>query len=210
MFTGIIDRIGKVVSITSISGGKRIAISTEVAFPDIKIGDSISVNGVCQTLTEINSNIFSVEAVNETLLKTTSKHLQAGSAVNLELAATPTTRLGGHIVQGHIDTTGYIQRIVRNGNSAEYYITYPSEFRKYLAHTGSIAVDGVSLTTAEISTHYFKVAIIPHSLNNTIINKYNEGTEVNLEFDIIGKYVESMLNKEPHNNLDQYITQPFY
>jgi riboflavin synthase len=129
----------------------------------------------------------------ESLKKTTLNNLSVKQNINLELAITLNTRLGGHIVQGHIDTTGQIIQIINTHSLKEFYISYPLEYRKYLAPTGSVAIDGVSLTTAEIFDKNFKVALIPHTLNNTIFSDYKVGDRVNIEFDIIGKYVEQML-----------------
>ena len=196
MFTGLIEEKGKIVSSKITQTGKQIIVSASPIFIEkIKIGDSISINGVCQTAIKIESNNFYVDVMQESLKKTTLNNLLPKQNVNLELAITINTRIGGHIVQGHIDTIGQIIQIINTHSLKEFYISYPLEYRKYLAPTGSVAIDGVSLTTAEIFDKSFKVALIPHTLTNTLFSEYKVGDKVNIEFDIIGKYVEQMLNK---------------
>jgi len=193
MFTGIIQAKGKILKISSSIDGKKILIEASKICKELEIGDSVAVNGVCQTVVEISNNTFTVDTVNETLKKTTLNELKIGSIVNLESAVKPTTKMGGHFVLGHIDTCGNIMQINKLQKSAEFFISFPLNFRKYLAQTGSIAIDGVSLTTAQIFDSSFKVALIPHTLETTIFSNYKVGVQVNLEFDIIGKYVESIL-----------------
>jgi riboflavin synthase len=217
MFTGIVEEIGKIAKINPFSGSKKITISAKKIFDDLKIGDSIAINGVCQTVVEIQKNHFTVDAVNETLAKTTFNELKINQNVNLERAILPTTRMGGHFVQGHIDCVGKIFKINKLGSSTEFFISFPAAFQKYLAQTGSVAIDGISLTIAEIFDSNFKIAIIPHTLETTILSNYKIGTQINIEFDIIGKYVESLLNKgfsnlynnkNQSNFLDKFINQP--
>ena len=194
MFTGLIEEKGKIISTKITQTGKQIAISTGKQFIEkIKIGDSVAINGVCQTAVKIEGNNFYTDLMQESLKKTTLNNLSAKQNVNLELAITLNSRLGGHIVQGHIDTVGQIIQIVNIHSLKEFYISCSLEHRKYLAPTGSVAIDGVSLTTAEIFDKSFKVALIPHTLNNTLFSEYKVGDRVNIEFDIIGKYVEQML-----------------
>ena len=203
MFTGIVEEKGKISKIDLLDGRKRLAVFAPEICKTLKIGDSISINGACQTAIEINQNIFAVDTVNETLKKTTLNFLKIGDFVNLEPAILPTSRMGGHFVQGHIDAIGQILQINQLNNSAEIYCSFPQNFRKYLAKTGSIAIDGVALTTAEIFDANFKVAVIPHTFNSSIISHYKVGQQVNLEFDIIGKYVESILLYSTTNTLEQ-------
>ncbi|MDR0927201.1 MAG: riboflavin synthase [Ignavibacteria bacterium] len=193
MFTGLITEKGKIVSATNTQTGKRLAIQTDTLCATMQLGDSIAINGVCQTAVQITNNTFAVDVISETLKKTTLGYLSIGQSVNLEPAATLTTRLGGHFVQGHIDTTAQLLQITRMHQTVEFIFSFPTEYRKYLAHTGSIAIDGVSLTTAQIYDASFKVALIPHTLQQTLFGSYKVGDRVNLEFDIIGKYVETML-----------------
>jgi riboflavin synthase len=193
MFTGLITEKGKIVSIKTIQTGKELIITASSGFIEqLKNGDSISINGVCQTVTRIDGNNFYVDVMQESLKKTTLGNLRTRN-VNLELAITLSSRLGGHIVQGHIDTIGQIIQITNTYSLREFYISYPLEYRKYLAPTGSVAIDGVSLTTAEIFDRSFKVALIPHTLDNTLFTEYKVGDKINIEFDIIGKYVEQMI-----------------
>lgn len=194
MFTGLVEEIGKIINVKSCVTGKIFTIAADKIFEDLKIGDSVSVNGVCQTVTNINNKQFICETVHETLKKTTMKYFTKGQNVNLERAVTVNTRLGGHIVQGHIDTNGNIIQINNSNGKAEFYISFPCEFKNFLAHTGSICIDGVSLTVAEIFDYSLKVALIPLTLGNTIAKDYRVGDCVNIEFDIIGKYVSSILS----------------
>jgi riboflavin synthase len=208
MFTGIVTELGKVISTRNTADGKQLHISANAILNDLQVGDSVSVNGVCQTVISFDNTNFCIDAVGETLKKTTLNELQQGSIVNLEAALTLQTRIGGHFVQGHIDTVGSIIQIDKRYQATEYYVSFSSEFRKYLARTGSIAMDGISLTTAEIFDASFKLAIIPHTIDSTIIKHYKVGTRVNLEFDILGKYIESQMRFANPNSLQQFINQP--
>ncbi len=210
MFTGLIEEIGKVQKVQPIGGGQKFTIEAKKIFEDLKIDDSVAINGVCQTVTEINRNSFSFVAVEETLLKTTLSDLRTGSAVNLERALRPIDRMGGHIVQGHVDCIGIITKIERLATAVLLWIQFPKEFEKYVVRTGSICIDGVSLTTARIQSNVFMVSIIPHTLEKTILKEYTIGTKVNLEFDIIGKYVEKILGSSLGSSsiLEQFKDQP--
>lgn len=214
MFTGLVEETGKVKSITSIGGGKRISVSADLVMSDLKIDDSIALNGTCQTVVSISGKSFDVEAVEETLKKTTLGMFKTGQTINLERALSVSSRLGGHIVQGHVDTTGKISKIQDLSSSKLIWIKYPGQFAKYVIKHGSICVDGISLTVADIKESEFMLSIIPHTQNNTIINKYNTGDTVNLEFDIIGKYIENLMNHKNSNIskessiFDQFMSQP--
>jgi len=200
MFTGLIEEKGKIISSKITPTGKQIIIAASSQFIEkIKIGDSIAINGVCQTAIKIEGNNFYTDIMQESLKKTTLNNLLPKQNVNMELAITLNTRLGGHIVQGHIDAIGQIIQIVNAYSYKEFYISYQLEYKKYLVPTGAITVDGVSLTTAEIFDRNFKVALIPHTLNNTLFLEYKVGDKVNLEFDIIGKYIEQMLKPNKKN-----------
>lgn len=215
MFTGIIEEIGKIISIRKLgSGGIELEISANKIFDDLKIDDSVAINGVCQTVISIDNNNFSVQAVEETIKKTTLGLLRVGSRVNLERALTLQTRLGGHLVQGHVDCTGKIERINQLSASEQIFVSFDSSFSKYLVRTGSICLDGVSLTVASIETiGEFMLSVIPHTLQNTIIDSYSAGSIVNLEFDVIGKYLENLISPQKENSalrspLSVFIDQP--
>lgn len=211
MFTGLVEEIGEITSTVRTNFGKKIIVSANIILDGLRIGDSVSINGVCQTVIAINTNKITFEAVDETLKKTTVGFFSAKQKVNLERSLTLQTRLGGHFVQGHVDTKGQIIQINKRQNSAEIYISFPNEYRYFLAHTGSICVDGVSLTTAEVHDNFFKVAVIPETLSSTIAKNYKVGNEVNLEFDIIGKYIYNILkcSKNSLVSLDKKINNNF-
>ncbi len=190
MFTGIMEEIGIIESIKSIGDGIRISVDAPKSSKELKVNDSVAINGVCQTVILKSKDTFEVEAVEETLKKTTLGSLQSQKKVNIELAMRLNERLGGHLVLGHVDTVGEIIEIVKRKNSWLYQIKYPKEFRKYTVPVGSIAIDGVSLTISELNDNNAIVSVIPHTMSNTIFPSYKVGTKVNLEFDIIGKYIE--------------------
>ena len=159
----------------------------------MKIDDSIAINGCCQTVVNFDNNSFEVVAIVETLRKTTLASFQKGDKVNLERAIAVGTRLGGHYVQGHIDCVGSVVKIVPEKTDHLVTISFPKEFRKYITNVGSIAIEGVSLTVAKVDASTFTLAIIPHTWQNTTIGKLKSGQKVNIEFDILAKYVENML-----------------
>lgn len=194
MFTGLVEEIGTVVSITAQGNGRVLIIECKEILHDIRIDASISVNGVCLTVTEFTNSTFTVTAIEETLSKTTIGLLVVGSRVNLERAMAASMRFGGHIVQGHVDCTGTVTQINSLTTSWEYFIEFPEKFAALIVHAGSICMNGISLTIAECSHHTVKVAIIPYTYNNTIISDLRIGDKVNIEFDIIGKYVERMMS----------------
>lgn len=196
MFTGLIEEIGKIKSITKIGGGLRLKVSATKIMDDVKIDDSISINGVCQTVIYVGQNEFDVIAIEETLKKTNFSNLKVNQEVNLERAMKLSDRLGGHIVQGHTDTTGKIKSIIKNKTEYLVSISYPNEYAKYIINIGSICVNGVSLTVAKLDTKTFTVAIIPHTWENTIFKSFKVGTIVNLEFDVLGKYIENLLKNK--------------
>ncbi|MBP7214871.1 MAG: riboflavin synthase [Candidatus Kapabacteria bacterium] len=195
MFTGIIEEIGIIKNIKPIAQAKRITIQSKKVIKNLNVDDSISVNGVCLTVVSVVSDSFECEAVEETLKKSTLKFLKSNQKINLERALTLQNRIGGHIVQGHIDTIGKIREIKSENIGKIYTISYPSEYRKYLVQVGSICIDGVSLTLSAFNTNSFEVSIIPHTFENTIFKYYRNGDLVNLEFDLIGKYIENFVNK---------------
>jgi len=207
MFTGIIEEIGIIKNIKHNSLGLDIEIEANKILSDLQLGDSVSVNGCCQTVTQINGNIFTIQAVLETVNITNFKNLKTNSNVNLERALTLNTRLGGHIVSGHVDDVGKIISINNMGNSVIFQISVPDNIMKYLIYKGSITINGVSLTICELNENDFKVSIIPHTIENTTFKELNTGDEVNLEPDIISKYVEKLLMKK--DNVESKITLDF-
>ena len=193
MFTGIVEEVGKVKAIGVRGDGMRIEIGAKKVLAGLSVDNSISVNGTCLTIVSRTQGSFLLDAVKETLRKTSLGGLRRGSRVNLERAVTLRQRLGGHLVLGHVDTTGTVLKRTDLKTSWMYTIGFPKRFRRYLIPVGSIAVDGVSLTVARLFADRFEVAIIPYTFENTIFQEYSAGSKVNLEFDIVGKYIESLL-----------------
>jgi|ERR1043165_2122253 riboflavin synthase len=193
MFTGIIEERGCVRDVETRGEDARIVIEAGTVTQDAKNGDSISVNGVCLTALDIKPDSFAADVSKETLFRSTLGSLQVGSAVNLERAVTPVTRLGGHIVQGHVDATGTFLHSENHGDSWTFRFAYPQQVAQYLVFKGSVAVDGVSLTIAKLTDEYFEIAVIPKTLELTNFSHLKPGDEVNLEADVIAKYVERML-----------------
>jgi len=191
MFTGLIEDIGKIVQIGK--KGDSFQISIKSSLDKISIGDSISVDGVCLTVVAVDKNIFIVEVSPETLKRTTLSERKRGELVNLERALQLSDRLGGHLVTGHIDGTAIIKSITKKQNSIIIKITTPPEIIRYLVVKGSVGLDGISLTVNEIQGNDFIVNIIPHTAQVTTIGKKRVGDKVNIETDLIGKYVEKFL-----------------
>ena len=190
MFTGLVQAVGNVSSISDLGNGKEMIISCSKEFSnDIQIGDSISIDGVCSTATIKTSTSFNVQYLEETLVKTTMKYIKKGSCVNLEPCLTPSTKLGGHIVSGHIDDTGLIQSLDYDGEWAIIKISYKEKYRPFLISKGSIAIDGISLTVVDIEDNWFSCHLIPHTIDHTSLKNKQTGDYVNLEFDQIGKYL---------------------
>ncbi len=203
MFTGIIQDVGKIASMKNQGDNMLITIQSQLVDESVKAGDSIAISGVCLTATSLNtaSRTLTVTAVEETLRRTTIGRMRANSLVNLEMALRPTDRMGGHFVQGHVDAAGKCESIeVRDGSSV-VTISFPAEFQELVVEKGSIAIDGVSLTAYGVSKASFRVSIIPHTLTTTTLKHLKAGDLVNLEFDILGKYVQRMLQKSPDNGL---------
>ena len=193
MFTGIIESAGKVTGLERQSESVRLTIAAGAIAEDVSIGDSVSINGVCLTAVAIHPPHLTFDAVHETMRKTTLGQLQIGGAVNLERALAVSSRLDGHIVQGHVDGTGRIASIRPVGNSWYVYVDASPDLMRYIVTKGSVAVDGISLTVAESADRTFAVAIIPHTWEATNLHDRHAGDLVNIETDIIGKYVEKML-----------------
>jgi riboflavin synthase len=217
MFTGLIEETGTIKSIKPIGAGLRITVTANKVFDDLKIDDSIALNGVCQTVVSLTSNTFDVEAVEETLKKSTLSKIVSGKQINLERAMRLGDRFGGHIVQGHVDCRGTIINIQKQSAGILVRVSFPKTFRKYIVPVGSICIDGVSLTVASVESDNFMVSIIPHTWNVTTLSLLKSGSEVNLEFDIIGKYIENLVNnneanpqvESPKSILEQFIDQPY-
>jgi riboflavin synthase len=190
MFTGIIEEIGTVRRI----GSGRIHIRAKTVLEGVKIGDSIAVNGVCLTVTELGADFFAADVMPETFQRSSLGKLKTGSGVNLERAMAADGRFGGHIVSGHIDGTGKIQSITKDGNAVRYRIDTSKELLRGIVEKGSVAVDGISLTVAAVASDWFELSVIPHTLHETVLEKKRIGEIVNLENDMIGKYVERLLS----------------
>lgn len=193
MFTGIIEELGRVREIEPRDEDARIVIEARTVTEDSHDGDSISVNGVCLTALDMKPDSFAADVSKETLFRSTLGKLKPGSPVNLERAVTPATRLGGHIVQGHVDARGRFSSSENHGDSWTFRFSYPKEISRYLVLKGSVAVDGISLTIANLTDEYFEIAVIPKTLEVTNFSHLKAGDEVNLEADVIAKYVERML-----------------
>lgn len=193
MFTGIIEELGRVRSVEQRGEGARLVIEARTVTEGTKEGDSIAVNGVCLTAIDVGPRSFAADGSRETLQRSTLGLLRAGSFVNLERAVTPATRLGGHIVQGHVDARGRFLDATEHGGSWTVRIGYPREMARYLVFKGSVAVEGISLTVAGLTDEYFEIAVIPKTWAVTNLSHLKAGTEVNLEADIIAKYVERIL-----------------
>ena len=200
MFTGIIEEIGTIQRISSIPGGKKLTIGCEKILSDLKVDNSVSVNGVCLTSIKVDKNSFDCEAVGETLNKTTVSTFLVGSKVNLERAVRLNDRLGGHLVQGHVNGIGEITKIVKLGDNYLLELKIPADLKKYVVDEGSIAVDGISLTVAKIINEEVQISVIPHTWENTNLSLRNTGNKVNIETDILAKYVEKILSEK--NNIN--------
>jgi len=194
MFTGIIQSIGKISQIQPKGGDFRLVIETgKLPLGGAQLGDSIAVSGVCLTAIELGDGRFSADVSRETLSRTTLGDLKPGSRVNLELALTPTTRLGGHIVSGHVDGVGEVVERKADARSVRFAIEAPANLAKYIAEKGSICVDGVSLTVNSVDGLRFDLNIVPHTLAETTIEEYQPGRKVNLEVDLLARYLERLL-----------------
>ncbi|GAA0069925.1 riboflavin synthase [Clostridium sardiniense] len=211
MFTGIIEEIGEIQSIKKGDKYSRLLIKANKVLKDTKIGNSISTNGVCLTVTSISSNSFEADVMAETLRKSNLGDLKKLNKVNLERALSIKSRLGGHIVSGHIDGVGKIIDFTKEDNAVWITIKAPIEILKYVVLKGSIAIDGVSLTVAYVDDEIFKVSIIPHTGEETILLNKKTGETVNLECDVIGKYVEKLLklNEKKTEVKENTITEDF-
>lgn len=209
MFTGIVEEIGRVDTVIVGRKSARIKIHAKKVLEDVKLGDSISTNGVCLTVTEFDDSSFTVDVMAETMRRSNLGNLQKGSMVNLERALKIGDRLGGHIVSGHIDGVGVINELKREDNAIWVSIGAPLEILRYVVLKGSIAIDGVSLTVAYVDDNEFKVSVIPHTQEETTLTHKKVGDKVNLECDMIGKYIEKLLVSKEISSCKRGIDEDF-
>ena len=196
MFTGIIEGLGRLAALDRRGGDARLVIEVgSLPFDDVRLGESIAVNGVCLTVVAFDARHFQADASNETLSLTTLGGLAPGSAVNLERAMRPTDRLGGHLVSGHVDGVGKVLDIQHDARAQRWRFAVPPALSRYIAKKGSICVDGVSLTVNEVDDDGFEVALIPHTVAHTAFAHTTTGDAVNLEIDLLARYVERLLQK---------------
>jgi riboflavin synthase len=193
MFTGLVEETGRLINKQKTGDGFQFTFSAEKVLDDLQIGSSISVNGCCLTVVRKEKNTFSVDTIEETLKKTDLGALEINSRVNLERSLKANARLGGHFVLGHVDTTGIVDEIRELSNSHFMKIKFPDNFKKYLIYVGSVSIDGVSMTVAELGENWFGVGIIPFTWKETVFSDKKPGDKVNLEFDVLGKYVERIM-----------------
>lgn len=196
MFTGLVEEKGILKEKIPTGDGFQFVIEANKIMHDLQIGSSVAVNGCCLTVVKLNGNTFAVDTIEETLNKTNLGVLKQGMNVNLERPLAAEARLGGHFVLGHIDTTGKVEDVKELSNSHWLTISFPERFKQYLIYVGSIAIDGVSMTVAELKDNSFSVGIIPHTWKETIFADKKVGDTVNLEFDVLGKYVERIMESK--------------
>ncbi len=195
MFTGIIEDIGEITAVKRGAVSCELSIKGNIIFDDLKLGDSVAVNGLCLTVTSIHENIFTADVMAESMRRSNLSSLQKGSKVNLERAMSANGRFGGHIVSGHIDGTGFIRSLVREDNAVWVTIGTDENIMRYIVEKGSVSIDGISLTVAKTFKDAFSVSIIPHTGKETTLLSKKAGDKVNLECDVIGKYVEKLIGK---------------
>ena len=194
MFSGIIEEIGVIKKIESLPESKIFTISCKKVLEGCSIGDSLSINGVCLTVTKKSNDMFDVDIINETLKRTNLGSIKENSKVNLERSLMYNQRISGHLVQGHVDGLAKVYNINITNEWTEMELLIDSDFRRYCIQKGSIAIDGVSLTIAEMTSSGIKIALIPHTLKNTILSEYKIDQDINIELDMVGKYIESFSN----------------
>ena len=214
MFTGIIEEVGRVTRIKQRGENRRITVAAEHAPKELKTGDSVSVSGVCLTALDISAGVFSADLAPETWVRTSFSRIREGALVNLELPMQANGRFGGHIVQGHADGTGKFIALERIADSENWWlhIEMPRDVEKYTVHKGSICVEGISLTVAKIEGPRCTIAVIPHTVEMTNLNSLKPGDPVNLEADLIAKYVEKMMKGEPAKSsltMEELVRQGF-
>jgi riboflavin synthase len=205
MFTGLVEEIGNIKAVTKSTKSAKITIKASKVLEEVKLGDSISTNGVCLTVTDFSTNYFTVDVMAETMRRSNLKNLSSGDEINLERALRLGDRLGGHMVSGHIDGVGVISKYENEDNAVWITIKTPPELLRYIVEKGSIAIDGVSLTVAYVDDESFKVSIIPHTKDVTTLLRKKIGDEVNLECDMVGKYIEKLISVKEETNVKKGI-----
>lgn len=210
MFTGIIEAVGEVVELVPSNGDISLRVRTgKLDLSDVALGDSIATNGVCLTVVDLPGDGFRADVSRESLSLTTIGQWRAGQPVNLEKALTPTTRLGGHIVSGHVDGIGEVVSRVADARSERFRLRAPAGLARYIAHKGSITIDGTSLTVNKVEGAEFELNIVPHTLAETIMGHYSAGSKVNLEVDVLARYLERLLQGDQAATTDGDITLEF-
>lgn len=209
MFTGIVEELGYIRGVRQGAHSSVLSIGAQSILGDLKVGDSVAVNGVCLTATRVEDGGFTADVMHETLTRSSLGNLRTGSRVNLERAMAANGRFGGHIVSGHIDGTGTITSLRRDDNAIWYTVTTPPELLRYIVEKGSIAIDGISLTVAAVGESWFSISAIPHTVSVTTLGERREGDVVNLESDIIGKYIEKLLCPQAPPQASHSITMEF-
>lgn len=209
MFTGIVEEVGRIERIEKGRHSAVLTIGADKVLEDLKIGDSVAVNGICLTATGFSQSSFTADVMHETLNRTALFTLKKGSSVNLERAMAAEGRFGGHIVAGHIDGTGKIIGVRRDDTAIWYTVQAAQEILRYMVEKGSIAIDGISLTVAEVFEDSFSISAIPHTVRATILSGKKAGDVVNLETDIIGKYVEKLMGSKEEQQTKSVITKEF-
>lgn len=209
MFTGIVEELGTVRAVQRGRHSSVLSIAAREILGDLKVGDSVAVNGVCLTATRVEDGGFSADVMHETLNRSSLGSLRMGSRVNLERAMAANGRFGGHIVSGHIDGTGTVTALRRDDNAVWYTVSAPPELLRYIVEKGSIAIDGISLTVAAVGESWFSISAIPHTVAVTTLGEKREGDVVNLENDVIGKYVEKLLRPQAQPEAKSSITLDF-
>ena len=203
MFTGMIEEIGEIRGLSPNGYGLDVVIDCKKILSDVKVGDSVSVNGCCQTVVEFGENYFKTNLSQETLKISTFSDLKVGYSVNLERAVTPNSRLGGHIVQGHVDGVAVLRKVISLGDFFDLYFEVPTNLSRYITKKGSITVDGISLTVSDETSSTFRVSVIPHTFENTTLHFLKIGDKVNIETDIIARYTEKILSSGNESRIDE-------
>ena len=211
MFTGIIENLGQVDSLQSVGGDVRLRIQTGLDLSDVQLGDSIATNGICLTVIDWGNNWYAADVSRESLDRTTLGQWQVGQPVNVEKAMLPTTRFGGHIVSGHVDAVGEITLMRQDARSIYFEVTAPKAIAKYLAEKGSVTVDGISLTINHLRGNIFSLNLIPHTAERTNIATWKAGSKVNLEVDVLARYIERLLlgDKAAEQSTESTISMSF-
>ena len=209
MFTGIIEEIGTIKNIQKGANSSVLTIQGNIIFDDLRLGDSVAVNGVCLTASKITADTFSADVMLETLNRSALGSLKPGAFVNLERAMLANGRFGGHMVSGHIDGVGKIKSIQKDDNAIWYTITAENRILRYIIEKGSVAVDGISLTVAAVTASDFSLSAIPHTVKHTILSHKKVGDSVNLENDLVGKYIEKLVGASHGQNSSRSITKEF-